>query len=59
MTVKRKLDGAVDESSADQDFRKLSTTVHNLRKIWRPAPSETRFYSRQAVRQADKSLGDA
>ena len=30
MMVKRKLDGAVDESSADQNFRKLSTTVHNL-----------------------------
>ena len=30
MTVKRKLDGAVDESSADQDFRKLGGTVHNL-----------------------------
>ena len=28
--VKRKLDGAVDESSADQDFRKLGTTVYNL-----------------------------
>ena len=30
MTVKRKLDGAVDESSADQDFCKLGVTVHNL-----------------------------
>ena len=30
MMVKRKLDGAVDESSADQNFRKLNTTVHNL-----------------------------
>ena len=30
MTVKRKLDGAVEESSADQDFRKLGATVHNL-----------------------------
>ena len=30
MTVKKKLDGAVDESSADQDFRELGTTVHNL-----------------------------
>ena len=28
--VKRKLDGAVDESSADRDFRKPSATVHNL-----------------------------
>ena len=30
MTVKRKLYGAVDESSADQDFREPSATVHNL-----------------------------
>ena len=30
MTVKGKLDGALDESSADQDFRKLCATVHNL-----------------------------
>ena len=28
--VIRKLDGAVDESSAVQDFRKLSAAVHNL-----------------------------
>ena len=28
--VRRKLDGAVDESSVDQDFRKLGVTVHNL-----------------------------
>ena len=30
MMVKRKLDGAVDESSADQDFRTLGTIAHNL-----------------------------
>ena len=30
MMVRRKLDGAVDESSADRDFRKPGTTVHNL-----------------------------
>ena len=30
MMVNRKLDGAVDESSVDQDFRKLGATVHNL-----------------------------
>ena len=30
MTVKRKLDSAVEESLADQDFRKLGVTVHNL-----------------------------
>ena len=28
--VKKKLDGAVDEFSADQDFRELGMTVHNL-----------------------------
>ena len=28
--VKRKLDGALDESSADQDFCKPGVTVHNL-----------------------------
>ena len=28
--VKRKLDGAVDESSADQKIRKWDATVHNL-----------------------------
>ena len=30
MMVKRKLNGAVEKSSADQDFRKLGATVHNL-----------------------------
>ena len=30
MTVKKKLDGAVNKSSVDQDFRKLDVTVHNL-----------------------------
>ena len=34
--VKRKLDGAEDESSADQEIPKSYATVHNL---WRPAPS--------------------
>ena len=28
--VKRKLDGAVDESSADQEIRKSNATVNNL-----------------------------
>ena len=28
--VKRKLDGAVDESSVDKEIRKLDMTVHNL-----------------------------
>ena len=30
MMAKRKPDGAVDESSADQEIRKSDTTVHNL-----------------------------
>ena len=54
MMVKRKLGGAVDESSADQEIRKFDATVHNLWKIWRPAPSGTRSYSRQAGRLADE-----
>ena len=29
MMVKRKLDGAVDESSVDQEIRKSDVTVHN------------------------------
>ena len=28
--VKRKLDGSVDESSADQEIHKSDMTVHNL-----------------------------
>ena len=44
--VKKKLDGAVDESSADR--KNLSdATVHNL-WIWRPAPSRTQSYGRLA-----------
>ena len=48
--VKKKLDGAVDYSSesADQKIRKWDATVHNLGKIWRPAPSGTGSYSRLA-----------
>ena len=30
MMVKRKLDGAVDKFSADQEIRKFDATVHNL-----------------------------
>ena len=30
MVVKRKLDGAVDKSSADRDIRKCNANVHNL-----------------------------
>ena len=52
MMVKRKLDVGVDESSADQEIRKSNATVHNLCKIWRPAPSRTGPYGRLAVRQA-------
>ena len=48
--VKRKLDGAVDESSVDRKIRKSDTTVSNLRKIWRPAPSGTKSYGRLAGR---------
>ena len=46
--VKRKLDGAVDESLADRKIRKWDATVHNLWKIWRLAPSGTQSYGRQA-----------
>ena len=56
MMVKRKLDGAVDESSTDQKIRKSDTTVHNLWKIWRPAPSGTQSYGRLAGQQ---NLGEA
>ena len=42
----------MDESSADQEIRKSNATVHNLCKIWRPAPSRTGPYGRLAVRQA-------
>ena len=38
--VKKTLDGAVDESSADQEIRQSDVIVHNLWKIWRPAPVE-------------------
>ena len=62
--VIRKLDGAVDKSSVDQEIFKSSVIVHYLWKIWRPvivhylwkiwrsAPSGTRSYGRQAGRQA-------
>ena len=52
--VKRKLDGAVDESSANQEIRKSDMTVHNLWKIFRPPPSGTEFYCRQEVRQSSR-----
>ena len=43
-----KLGDAVDESSADQKVHKLDAIVHNLQKIWRPAPSGTGSYGRLA-----------
>ena len=48
MMVKRKLDGAVDEFSADWEIRKSGATVHKLWKIWRPVPSGTRSYGKLA-----------
>ena len=58
--IKRKLDGAVDESSVDQEIRKSYATVHNLRKILRPAPNGTRSYLQQAVSQSSRrNLGKA
>ena len=58
--VKRKLNGAVDESSADRKIYKSDVTVHNLRKIWRPAPSGTGSYGRLAVRPSGRqNLGKA
>ena len=50
MMVKRKLDGAVDESSADCEIQKSDATVHKLCKIWRPVPSGTRYYGRLAYK---------
>ena len=44
--VKRKLDGAVNESSADQEIGKSDATLHDLQKILRPAPSGTGSYDR-------------
>ena len=44
----KRLHGTVYESSADQEIRKSYATVHNLYKIWRPAPSGTGSDGRQA-----------
>ena len=58
--VRRKLDGALDEPSVDRNFRKPHATVHNLWKIWKPAPSGTGSYGRQAGRQfGRRNLGEA
>ena len=56
MTVKRKLDGIVDESSADWEIWKSDATEHELWKIWMPVPSRTQSYDRLASR---KNLGKA
>ena len=40
--VKRELDSAVDESSADQEICKSNAIVNSLWIIWRAAPSRTR-----------------
>ena len=47
--VKRKLDGAVDKSSSDQEIPKSNAIVHNLLKIWRSAPSRTGSYGRLSL----------
>ena len=39
------VDGAIGKTSADQEIRKSNAIVHNLWKIWRPAPSGTGSYS--------------
>ena len=59
MMVKRKLDSAVDESTADQEICKPHTTVHNLWKIWKPPPSETRSYGKLAQQSSRQNLGEA
>ena len=49
--VERKLDGVIDEFSVDREIRKSDMIVHNLWKIWRPEPSGTGSYGRQAGRR--------
>ena len=44
MMVKRYLDGAVNESSADREIRDCTLPV----KIWRLAPGGTGSYAKQA-----------
>ena len=55
--VKRQLDGALGKSSEDQEICKSNTIVHNLLKIWRPAPGGTGSYGRQAVCQTKFGQG--
>ena len=54
--AKRKLDGAVDESSADREIHKSNAILHNLWKILRPVPSEIGSYGRQAGRQVVRQM---
>ena len=58
MIVERKLDDAVDESSADQEIRKSNAIVHNLWKIWGQHLAELGLTAgRQAVRQMKFGCG--
>ena len=54
MMVKRKLHGALEEPSADQEIHKSNSTIHYLCKICRPAPSGTGSYGRQSIHPADE-----
>ena len=48
MMNKRKLDGAVDKSSVEQQIHKPDALVRIMCKIWSPIPREARFYGRPA-----------
>ena len=51
MMVERELDGAVDESSADQEIRKFDITCEKTGVLH---PSRTGSYGRQAGRQSSR-----
>ena len=51
MMDKRKLDGAVDESSVEQQIKKSSAIVQK----WCPTPWRTGSYGRLSCRQVDES----
>ena len=53
MMVERKLDGAVDESSADQEICKFDITCEKTGVLH---PSRTGSYGRQAVQQAKSGI---